>query len=67
MHTATSPACAASAPLPPGCPYCWQVMSLKAAQPRTLLRGNQLSEFVFECNICGYSTVRMMLDDGCGR
>jgi hypothetical protein len=52
-----------SVPLPPACPNCWQVMSLTTAEPWTLLRGNQLTKYVFECNNCGYTTARMMQED----
>jgi len=46
-------------PLPPCCPYCLEVMSYKSKEEHTLLRGNQLVNYTFECNICGYSSARL--------
>ena len=37
--------------VPPCCSDCWAVMSLKSAEPWTLLRGYQLVKYTFECNI----------------
>ncbi len=63
MHLEKTPTEFSHVPLPPACPSCWQVMSLTATQPWTLLRGNQLRRYVFECNNCGYTTTRMLQDD----
>ncbi len=50
-------------PLPPCCPHCWELMSFKALEESTLLRGNQLNNYIFECNICGYSTMHLVQED----
>jgi hypothetical protein len=34
-------------------------MIFTSKEERTLLRGFQLSNYTFECNICGYSSARM--------
>lgn len=43
----------------PCCSDCGVVMSLKSAEPWTLLRGYQLVRYMFECNICGRTTTSM--------
>ena len=58
MHVQTIPR--VSAPMAPGCPKCWKLMSLKIVEPWTLLRGNQLDKFTFECEDCGYVSVRLV-------
>ena len=63
MHMEKTPTELASVPLPPGCPNCWQLMNLIAGEPWTLLRGNQLNKYVFECNNCGYTTTCMTQED----
>ena len=50
-------------PQPPCCPNCWEVMSFKGKEERTLLRGNQLNNYTFECNICGYSSARLAQEE----
>ena len=46
--------------LPPGCPNCQQLMSFKAVERRSLLRGNQLNNYTFECINCGYSSAHLV-------
>jgi len=53
-----------SSHLPPCCPDCLELMSFKTAQEGTLLRGNPLINYKFECNICGYSSARIVQDEG---
>jgi len=50
-------------PLPPGCPNCCEVMSFKSKEERTLLRGFQLSNYTFECNICGCSSAQIVQEE----
>jgi hypothetical protein len=49
--------------LPPSCPSCCELMSFKSKEERMLLRGFQLSNYTFECNICGYSNARLFQDE----
>ena len=48
-----------ASPLPPCCPNCCEIMSFKSKEERTLLRGFQLNNYTFECNICGYSSAHI--------
>jgi hypothetical protein len=57
MYTEETPRQASH--LPPCCPDCSEIMSFKSKEERTLLRGFQLSNYTFECNICGYSSERI--------
>jgi hypothetical protein len=52
-----------AAPSPPCCPTCYEIMSFKSKEKRTLLRGYQLSNYTFECNICGYASARMAQEE----
>jgi hypothetical protein len=61
MYTEKTPRQAS--PLPPCCPNCCEIMSFKSKEERTLLRGVQLSNYTFECNICGYSSERMAQEE----
>ena len=49
--------------LPPCCPNCLELMSFKAAQETTLLRGHPLINYRFECNICGHSSASTIQDE----
>ena len=59
MFTETRPTEFSPAVMPPCCSDCGVVMSLKSAEPWTLLRGYQLVRYMFECNICGRTTTSM--------
>ena len=48
-----------ASPMHPCCPNCCEIMIFTSKEERTLLRGFQLSNYTFECNICGYSSARM--------
>jgi hypothetical protein len=61
MYTQTTPRVPAH--IPPCCPNCWAVMSITTTEPWTLLRGNQLNKYTFECNECGYSTSSIVQDE----
>ena len=47
-------------PMPPCCDHCQSLMSFKETQPWTLLRGEQLGRFTFECNECGSTSTRIL-------
>lgn len=49
--------------LPPCCPNCLELMSFRSAHEATLLRGHPLITYTFECNICGFSSARLMPRD----
>jgi hypothetical protein len=44
---------ATASPMPPCCDDCQSLMSFKGTQSWTLLRGEQLGRFTFECIECG--------------
>lgn len=61
MHT--EEALGETSHLPPCCPSCCVIMSFKKKEERTLLRGFQLSNYTFECNICGYSSASIFQEE----
>ncbi len=63
MYTETMPTEFSPALVPPCCFDCWAVVSLKSAEPWTLLRGYQLVEYTFQCNIGGAATTSTKQED----
>lgn len=47
------------AALPPTCPYCGEPMSLQAIESWTLLHGNQLDKYIFDCCGCGHTSTHV--------
>lgn len=47
-------------PMPPCCEDCQSLMSFKETQLWTLLRGEQLGRFTFECIECGSTSTRIV-------
>ena len=48
------------APMPPACPTCNELMIVKSAEPWTLMYGQPLDKYTFECSDCGHLTTRMI-------
>ena len=50
-------------PMPPCCPHCWGFMGLKDSESWTLLRGRQLTRYIYQCEDCGHAFSRIVQEN----